>query len=285
MNTAYVVTRGAPEKRLLEFVLPPEMRRRTRFVEARGNDGAESRASSLAASERRPVALVLSAATSDAAEAEAERLQARRLLQSRALARVNVFVFVPETEVVFFYNASLLEAVAGCAVDEAVRRRGRMYPRAVLDELLDGVPTTALWDRLFEHLDEDAAARLREQDPFAGLVRFLDAHTAAYATIETSDGSTDEVLDAILEEMEAYMNHTRLHYTGIVSGLGRGSGPSGRTDRIRLHLRPDIAREDAPDLVRHALAKALRARGLAHRRDDLTVTLHDETGDEVPVPA
>lgn len=176
----YVVCEGLADQLLLEGILKDEfLTDGTEVVVVRGGgwSGAESMARSILAVRQAPVALVVDADSSDP-QLTREREAFLNASLGEFRSRFQVFVVVPEIEVLLFKSPELLER-AGLELSERDLLRAQYEPKRVLNELADGQPL----DLVQRLVDAGAGELLAGVDPIPSLRAFIRAtvRTAAAA--------------------------------------------------------------------------------------------------------
>jgi len=171
MIDAYVVTESEHDGNLLKKLLPESVTGNVYFVAGKGRYNAESLASTILATRRVPTVLVIDADTERESAAHETESYARHLLADAAAGvPFDVVVAVPELEVLFLRDKSLLEKVAGRGISSEEWRLSQSNPQALLDAVLSR-RSKDMVDRLS---GEDIAA-LRTHPLIAHLSQFLSS--------------------------------------------------------------------------------------------------------------
>jgi hypothetical protein len=172
---AFVIVEGALDIEILTRLVPPNLCSDIVITAGGGVDGVKSLARSLAASHRKPIAIVMDADTSDPQLVESRRQSMVELVRSAASSvPVTVIMAIPQLEVVFFEAPGPLDRlypnnVANPLLFELARSNTRQALTSldpsealstILRKLLDGV------------MDEDLAA-FRQTPVIYELIQFL----------------------------------------------------------------------------------------------------------------
>jgi hypothetical protein len=173
MTQVYVVTEGATDVRILKKLLPMPLVNETEFVAGSGSYSAQSLATTLLAVKQRPVALVVDADTDNLIAIQERRDFLRELLRQAASdVQFEVFTAVPELEIVFFQDKSLLEQLTQHTFTEVEWQAARHDPKAFLMQLFDA--DSSLIEKILANLT-DETIRILQQHP---LVRELSEFLA-----------------------------------------------------------------------------------------------------------
>lgn len=98
-----IITKGQFDAELLQKVLQDEIVGNSRFISSMGYSSAISKAKSIAIRLKQPIFLVLDSDTAEHNESEEKKEQIEYIFKSLGKSdQVNVFLFEPEIEVIFF---------------------------------------------------------------------------------------------------------------------------------------------------------------------------------------
>lgn len=140
------------------------------IVVAGGRNAARPLARQQLMTRHEPVVLVIDADTTDEEHARSQRNDLNDYLDWGAGSiPFKVVQFVPEIEVVFFHDPSVLRSLVGSDVDPRVAEAGAQAPRRILEILAPGRTR----DELIAALGPDEIERLREHPIIADLRGFL----------------------------------------------------------------------------------------------------------------
>lgn len=140
MTNTYLVAESALDLTILRHLLTDPVVQTTTFVDGEGSYGAFSLASTLLATEQRPVALVVDADTTNES-AIYERRSNLEFLMTRSApgARFEVFLAVPEIEIVFFQDQKILERLTNQKFHYREWRSAQYHPKGFLKDVLQEV--------------------------------------------------------------------------------------------------------------------------------------------------
>ena len=117
-----------------------------------------------------PVILIIDSDTTDEESARAQQNDPNDYLAwGASTTPYKVVQFIPEIEVVFFDDPSVLRAIVGREVDPHIRAAGIQAPRRILEMLTQGRDR----QRIIDALDDDEIETLRKQPIIADLREFL----------------------------------------------------------------------------------------------------------------
>lgn len=156
---------------VLKKLLPEEIVSQCKFIVGGENNIAVTKARSILISSELPVSLVVDANTNHPESIEEKRdfiVQFIRLMVNPV--RFQVFLAVPEIEILFFHKRSTLEKIVNNRVSDVQWITGKYEPRKVLRELFK---TDDLEKVLDGRLTDDIIAELRENE----LIQMIIAET------------------------------------------------------------------------------------------------------------
>lgn len=172
MTLAYLVVEGETDEVILKRVLPEELTEDVQCFVSGDKGSASSAAASIVIAKRKPVAVVVDADT-DEPQMISERDRFLRFYIGRVAAgvRFDVFIAVPQIEIVFFEDRALAERLAGRALTDPEWELARVRPHRAMERLLHdrGQSLSELLDGLAPS-DLDA---MRAHPLIAGLSEFL----------------------------------------------------------------------------------------------------------------
>jgi hypothetical protein len=172
MPLAYLVAEEQTALHVLQKLLPPETLKET------GCEGSRYSAPSLArtilVTERKPVALLMNAHTTDETSVQ-ERLGTLRYLLKQAAADIpfEVFLAVPELEAIVFQQKELLERITNTTLSEREWKLAKLSPRAFLTDVLPR--QTASLAQLVETLEPADIAVLQQHPLLQAINAFLSS--------------------------------------------------------------------------------------------------------------
>jgi len=167
MNENIIITERRSDAELLQKLLPDEIVGNSRFIPSAGFSSAVSKAKSIAIRLRHPVFLVLDSDTAEHNEAEEKREQIEYIFRSLGKSdQVNVFLFEPEIEVIFFESEKVREKVLRMSP-----RTNSFYPRQIIGSIGNR-------SRLIDKLDNKDIESLRKETSLKELIRLCSENTA-----------------------------------------------------------------------------------------------------------
>lgn len=172
MNRLYVVAEGPADTKVLQRLLPSQVASQTEFVQARHD--ALSLATTLLTVRRRPLALVIDADTTNATSIQ-ERVDSLRFLLRQAGGNVphEIFVAVPEIEIVFLQDRTLFERLVQRSLNDLEWRLAQLSPKETIRSLVR--PSSDVMDLLAQLTERDIAV-LRQHELIKGISDFLFRH-------------------------------------------------------------------------------------------------------------
>lgn len=178
---AYLVTEGESDAKLLHVLLADEVRQGLRVVLGGGRSGAISLARSLNSARQVPVALVVDADTTNEGRVREERMTIGDLLRMGSSgAPIDVFLAVPELEVLLFSDRLLLTRILGREVPHDDWIAGRFEPKKALGRILAADMGPGVMSRVAANLSETEAAQLADHP----LIREIRAFFAEAMQLE-----------------------------------------------------------------------------------------------------
>lgn len=172
MTSTYIVTEGNTDIEILRTLLPKEYLEDLEFVNGKGSYSAQSLASTIVDVRRRSVALVLDADTLDEATVnEKKTFLYQTIRPTKSHTFFEVFIAVPEIEILFFHDKGLLEDILGKKISDAEWAFSKVKPRKYLEEVLglnNGVAS-----KLLQRIDSKGIKILQNQPFISDMTDFL----------------------------------------------------------------------------------------------------------------
>jgi hypothetical protein len=180
MRQVYIVTEHPQNGLLLKRLLSGQFGEQLFFLRAESAYDAESRASSILASKRQPVVLILDAKTHDA-EMIQERLQDLNFLMRMAAAGTpfKVLLVEPDLSVLFFQDREMLESLVAKPLTDLEWRLAQQSPELFLEMLPGG--KTGFWEARLRDLTEEQVRVLGQHSVVQGVREFLGSLVVAAA--------------------------------------------------------------------------------------------------------
>ncbi|MCP4695391.1 MAG: hypothetical protein GY862_00880 [Gammaproteobacteria bacterium] len=180
---AYIVTEKKIDSQILKKLLPPEHTQHIVFVPAGGRSSAKSLARSILANRKCPVALVMDADTTNSQVTE-ERYQIVSDLLRSAASDVpsEVFLIVPEIEILLFEDRDFLQKLVGNKISDEVWSIAKFTPEKTLKSLLKTKNIASFIDEIEDISVLQRSQVLREIDSFltsSATAGFSRSHASA----------------------------------------------------------------------------------------------------------
>jgi hypothetical protein len=174
MNNLTIVVEGRSDAILLRRLLSEQKAIPLRFYAAQGRMSLASLGRNILVHEGAPVLVVMDGDTLNPRNAdEACRLVEVLLRRFSAEDQSAAFAFVPESEVVFFEEPSVLVRRFGPeVVSQSMIERGRLQPRAVLGGILKGAGLTR--EAYFKELSGEEIDGLRRGEQASRLIDVVE---------------------------------------------------------------------------------------------------------------
>ena len=172
MKRPYIVTEGMSDAQILKTVFPENVAENVEFVIGSGRYSAQSLSRSILAVRKLPTALMIDADTNDEATIQ-EQLEFLResLRQASAGVEFEVFVAVPEIEILLFQDTSFIETLAGQIFSDIEWKIAKSRPKESLSIILQG--KSLQLPELLSQLPQATIEIIREHAPVSDLLRFL----------------------------------------------------------------------------------------------------------------
>jgi 3,4-dihydroxy-2-butanone 4-phosphate synthase len=180
---AYIVVEGQFDAQLLQFVLPHSLLEDVEIVVAGGVSAMKSLARSLLVRRQTPIIVVVDA-DSVKPDLIRERSQSIEEMISSVAGSVSVevIVAVPEIEIIFFQDMSVLQRMFDCDLSEDLRASAHLQPRSVLEKLFSQSKKVHNRADIFKYLTHDDIGILQRAPVIQGVIKFLQSvHEAAKA--------------------------------------------------------------------------------------------------------
>lgn len=182
---AYIISEGSFDAQLLKTVLPPNLLTDVGVVSAGGASAIESLARSLVVRRRVPVLIVF-----DAGSVVPELVELRRqeieevILWVAGRTPVKVVPAVPEIEIIFFQDVSLLSRLLGYTPPQDILDRAVFLPKQALEESLARSDKIQDISQIIDRLTDEDIEILRSSSVMQEIVQFLQfVRETASATV------------------------------------------------------------------------------------------------------
>jgi hypothetical protein len=170
----HIVTEGVLEMQLLDKLLQAAGAENYRISAAGAKSSVISFARSILSSRQSPVALVMDADTVDADKIKEQEWIYYDLLRTASRkAPFQVFLAVPEIEILFFSDPQALGDFLGTPISSDTLRGAEFRPKEALEDLLRRTRADERRAWLIEKLDERTAGRLARHPLIQNLATFV----------------------------------------------------------------------------------------------------------------
>lgn len=176
MTSVYIVTEGISDRLILEAVLTPEVLAEADFIVGSGRYSAQSLARSVLATEQVPVAFVVDADTTVASIVQEQRELLRYSLgQASSGVRFEVFLAMPEIEILLVQDLDLIESLTGrSSCSEIEIEFAQLHPKKFLGKHLgQGEAYIVALRQLLADLSHQSIATIRQYPLVTQLSQFV----------------------------------------------------------------------------------------------------------------
>jgi hypothetical protein len=171
---AYIVTKNSFDAQIIATVLPKDWLKQVEIIPAGDLYGVKSFASSLASSFQLPIVIVFDADSLDRRKIEHRRRDIQEIVEfNNAKIPVEVILGVPQMEIIFFENNSLLPRILGYEPAQELLLLAKTEPRKVLEKLLSESNKVSDRLKIIDLLTSDDIAALRQTSLFQELIESL----------------------------------------------------------------------------------------------------------------
>ncbi|MEY2977672.1 MAG: hypothetical protein ACO31I_14430 [Prochlorotrichaceae cyanobacterium] len=183
--TTYILCEGESDARLIERLLPEALMMEAKVFPAGGLYAVNSLARSLIVRRQCPVAIVVDADEIRPNRVEQRRSEIEEILERVAIdAPVKVVLAVPEMEIIFFQDRSLLSSLVGYEVPQDTFNAAQYEPKQILMELMSQSERFNHGSELIERLTTEDLHILRKAPVIQELVQFLQSVRSERETVE-----------------------------------------------------------------------------------------------------
>lgn len=270
---AYIIAEGASDVELLRRLLPAKFSGDVELLDGQGFDGVKSLARSIAAARRKPVAVVVDAATTDPELIKARRQSLQEVVGSAAsTVPVGVIMAVPGLESIFFENPSVLSRLyPNAAGDARLLEMARLNTRQALQSLDTGMSFEDIRRQLIAEIKDEDLPAFRGTKVIQELIDFLEGCQPRPVKIRVEVGpGMPRDLQALKED-----NGLKALLLAFVKALtARSWSPdqvaTGSSGDMEVHLRPkgfDIHMEPPSGALPTTFVMEVEADALTHHTE------------------
>jgi hypothetical protein len=172
----YIVCEGSFDAQLLKTVLPANLLTDVGVVAAGRVSGVESLARSLVVRRRVPVVIVVDADSVVAELVEQRRKDIEETVESVSInTPVKVVMAVPEMEIIFFQDVSLLSRLLGYIPPQDILDLAVFQPKQALEQLLSQSEIIHDRSQIIDRLAKEDIEILRSSSVMQEIVHFLES--------------------------------------------------------------------------------------------------------------
>lgn len=174
MTLAYMITESNKDIEILQKLLPKHLSQDIKFIAGGSSYRVRSLGTSLLATHKIPVALVLDADTDNESQ-----IFERRDLINYVLKQVSfgipfqVFLGVPELEIVFLQNKSLIEKIAQRQFNNLEWQLSKSKPKDFLETVFDN--NQQINARIFSNINDEEVRILQQHPLIQEIITFLSS--------------------------------------------------------------------------------------------------------------
>ncbi|ABA23860.1 hypothetical protein Ava_4261 [Trichormus variabilis ATCC 29413] len=172
MTLAYIIAEGYRDIEILQKLLPKNLTQDIQFIAGESSYRARSLASSLLATRNTPVALVLDADTDNESQIlERHDLINYTLNQASPGIPYQIFFAVPEIEIIFLQDKSLIEKIAQRQFNDLEWQLAQSKPKEFLEILFGkGEQINKI---IFDHITEEEIKILQQHPLIQAIMAFI----------------------------------------------------------------------------------------------------------------
>lgn len=172
MTLAYIITEGETDREILEKLLPKNLTQDIQFIVGKSSYRARSLASSLLATRNTPVVLVLDADTDNESQiCERHDLINYALNQASPGIPYQIFFAVPEIEIIFLQDKSLIEKIAQRKFNDLEWQLAQSKPKEFLELVFgNGEQINA---KIFDNITDAEIKTLQQHPLIESIIVFI----------------------------------------------------------------------------------------------------------------
>ncbi|WYL96768.1 MAG: hypothetical protein HEQ35_25870 [Gloeotrichia echinulata IR180] len=175
MKLAYMITESDKDVEILQRLLPRNLSQNIKFIAGESSYRARSLASSLLATRKTPVALVLDAHTDNKSQiVERYDLIDYVLNQVSSGISYKVFMAIPQLEIVFIQDKSLIEKIAQRQFNDLEWQLAQSKPKEFLETVF-GNSKEQINARIFGNINDEEIKKLQQHPLIQEIINFLSS--------------------------------------------------------------------------------------------------------------
>lgn len=172
----YIVCEGHLDEQILKSVLPANLLTDVGVVAAGGVSAVESLARSLVVRRRVPVVIVVDADSVVSELVEQRRKDIEETVESVSInTPFKVVMAVPEMEILFFKDVSLLSRLLGYIPHQDILDRAVIKPKKTLEQLIDRSEIVQDSSEIIARLTNEDVEILRSSSVMQDIIHFLQS--------------------------------------------------------------------------------------------------------------
>ncbi|OUL36771.1 hypothetical protein BV372_05670 [Nostoc sp. T09] len=174
MNLAYMITESDKDIEILQRLLPQNLSQDIKFIAGESSYRARSLASSLLATRKTPVALVLDAGTDNESQIfERHDLINYVLNQASSGIPYQIFLAIPQLEIVFLHDKSLIEKIAQRQFNDLEWQLAKSSPKEFLKTVFGNDEQISA--RIFDSINDEEIKILQQEPLIQEIINFLSS--------------------------------------------------------------------------------------------------------------
>ncbi|MDZ8050593.1 MAG: hypothetical protein RMX68_021635 [Aulosira sp. ZfuVER01] len=172
MTLAYIITEDNRDIEILQRLLPKNLSQDIQFIPGESSYRARSLASSLLATRKTPVALVLDADTDNESQIF-ERYDLINYVLNQASSGIpyQLFLAIPELETVFLQDKLFIEQLAKCQFNDLEWQLAQRNPKNFLETVFGN--NKQINSRIFSNINEKEINILQQHPLIQEIIKFL----------------------------------------------------------------------------------------------------------------
>ena len=182
MTLAYIVLEGNKNQEIIEKLLPKNLIQDVKIVVGESQYEVRSLASSLIATRHIPVILILDANTDNESQVFEKRDLVNYLLRrAAATTPFQVSLAIPEIEIIFLQNKSLIEKIAQREFNDLEWQLAQSKPKEFLETVLG--KEQSINEKIFSNINDEEIKILQQHPLIQEIMEFLSSLTLSFIAI------------------------------------------------------------------------------------------------------
>jgi hypothetical protein len=174
MKLAYMITESDKDVEILQRLLPQNLSQNIKFIAGESSYRARSLASSLLATRKTPVALVLDAHTDNNSQiVERYDLIDYVLNQVSSGISYKILMAIPQLEIVFLQDKSLIEKIAQRQFNDLEWQLAQSKPKEFLETVFGN--NEQINTRIFDNINDEEIKILQQHPLIQEIINFLSS--------------------------------------------------------------------------------------------------------------